>query len=103
MEVAAIDPHQLVRLDSKSAPRARSFRERTEVRLLCVSDACALDARCALVPDHEHASANVDEGISQEHVGSDAQTDDLVVRDAFESRGKYDCLRSPHAHVRTST
>ena len=44
MEVAAIDPHQLVRLDSKSAPRARSFRERTEVRLVCVSDACALDA-----------------------------------------------------------
>ena len=45
---AALDPHLLVRLDSKSAPRARSFRERTEVRLLCVSDACALDALAAL-------------------------------------------------------
>ena len=44
MEAAALDLHLLVRLDSKSAPRARSFRERTEVRLLCVSDACALDA-----------------------------------------------------------
>ena len=42
MEAAAINPHQLVRLDAKSAPRAHSFRERTEVRLLCVSDACAL-------------------------------------------------------------
>ncbi len=72
MEAAALDLHLLVRLDSKSAPRARSFRERTEVRLLCVSDACALDARCALVPDHEHASANVDEGIRQEHVGTRA-------------------------------
>ena len=48
MEAAAIDPHLLVRLDSKSAPRARSFRERTEVRLLCVSDACALDALALL-------------------------------------------------------
>ena len=44
MEAAAINPHQLVRLDAKSASRTRLFRERTEVRLLCVSDACALDA-----------------------------------------------------------
>ena len=58
MEAAVIDPHQLVRLDSKSAPRARSFRERTEVRLLCVSDACALDALAHLcltmsTPQHQ--------------------------------------------------
>ena len=48
MAAIALDPHLLVRLDSKSAPRARSFRERTEVRLLCVSDACALDALALL-------------------------------------------------------
>ena len=43
----------------------------------------------------------LDEVISQEHVGSDSQTDNVVVRDAFESRGNYDCLRAPHAQVRT--
>ena len=102
MEAAAIDPHQLVRLDAKSAPRARSFRERTEVRLLCVSDACALDARCALVPDHEHASANVDEVIRQEHVGSDVPASFLVPLDALGSRGKDDCLRTPPLCARVS-
>ena len=65
------------------------------MRLLCVSDTCALDARCALVPDHEHASANVDEGIRQEHVGSDVPASFLVPRDALGSRGKDDCLRTP--------
>ena len=44
MAAIALDPHQLVRLDSKSTPRARSFREWVRGALLCVSDACALDA-----------------------------------------------------------
>ena len=48
MAASALDPHILVRLDSKSIPRAHSFRERGRGALLCVSDACA--DRCALVP-----------------------------------------------------
>ena len=47
------------------------------------------------MPDHEHASAKVDEGIRQEHAGSDVPAAFLVPLDAFESRGKDDCLRTP--------
>jgi len=36
MAAIALDPHLLVRLDSKSTPRARSFRERVRGALLCV-------------------------------------------------------------------
>ena len=39
MAASALDPHLLVGLDAKSTPCARSFRERAEVCLLCVSDA----------------------------------------------------------------
>ena len=53
MAASALDPHLLVGLDAKSTPRARSFRERAEVCLLCVSDACLLDApACLLSPRH---------------------------------------------------
>ena len=53
MAASALDPHLLVGLDAKSTPRARSFRERAEVCLLCVSDACLLDApACLLSPWH---------------------------------------------------
>ena len=45
MAKASLDVVTLVRLDSKSTPRVRSFRERAEVCLLCVCDACA--DRCA--------------------------------------------------------
>ena len=48
MAASALDPHILVRLDSKSIPRSRSFRERGRGAFLCVSDACA--DHCALVP-----------------------------------------------------
>ena len=44
MAASVLDPYVLVRSDSKSAPRARSFRERAEVRHLCVYDACTPDA-----------------------------------------------------------
>ena len=48
MATLSLDPHLLVRLDSKSAPRARSFRERCRGALRCVWR--RLCARCALVP-----------------------------------------------------
>ena len=55
-----------------------------------------------VVPDHEHVSANVDEGIRQEHVGSDVPAAFLVPLDALESRGKDDCLRTPPLCARVS-
>ena len=58
MAAIALDPHRLVRSYSKSAPRARSFRERAEVCVLCVSGACAFDARVSNFSHHEHASAD---------------------------------------------
>ena len=75
MAAIALDPHQLVRSDSKITPRARSFRERVRGALLCVSDACARDALRAS-PRHfcltTMPSAIVDKVISQDQVGSDA-------------------------------
>ena len=47
------------------------------------------------MPDHEHASAKVDESIRQEHAGSHVPAAFLVPLDALESRGKDDCLRTP--------
>ena len=51
----ALDLHRLSRSYSKSTPRARSFRERAEVCVLCVSGACAFDAPVSLFSHHEHA------------------------------------------------
>ena len=54
------------------------------------------------MPDHEHTSAKVDEGIRQEHVGSKVPAAFLVPLDALESRGKDDCLRTPPLCARVS-
>ena len=68
---------------------------------MCLRCLCARCA-CALVPDHEHASAKVDESIRQEHAGSHVPAAFLVPLDALESRGKDDCLRTPPLCARVS-
>ena len=78
MATLSLDPHLLVRLDAKSTPRVRSFRERVRDALLCVLDACALDApACLLSP--WHTTKRIAFGlISQEHVPCwQARTDSL--------------------------
>ena len=99
MAASVLDPHVLVRSDSKSAPRPRSFRERAEVRHLCVYDACTLDALVHLhlimsrLPHDSYAL------ISQDHVDSDASTASRTAPDALTRRNKDDCLRAPHARA----
>ena len=63
-----------------------------------------LCARCAivLVAHHEHAAPRADKVVSQESVGSDALAAFVLPLDAFESRGKDDCLRAPRPCARVS-
>ena len=88
MAKASLDVVTLVRLDSKSTPRVRSFRERAEVCLLCVCDACA--DRCAFVSALSRARQLCcrDPLGSQKHVGMHAPTAFRMRLDASNKRGK---------------
>ena len=89
MAASALDPHLLVGLDAKSTPRARSFRERAEVCLLCVSDACLLDApACLLSPWHTTKRITFGSSDRQKEDSRDAPTRLLAALDASSSRGQ---------------
>ena len=98
-----LDPHVLVRSDSKSAPRARSFRERAEVRHLCVQGACTLDALvhlCLIMSGLAHDSCAL---ISQDHVDSDASTASrTLARRRTRSLGEIKMIACAH-HTRART
>ena len=64
MAAIALDPHRLARSYSKSTPRARSFRERAEACLLCVSYACAFDGSLRLSLTMSTAAPMLDEVIT---------------------------------------
>ena len=76
--------------------RAGTRRASLRLRRLC--------ARCAraLVPHQRARSAAPDKVERQESVGSDALAAFVVPLDAFESRGKDDCLRAPPSCARVS-
>ena len=88
MATLSLDVVILVRSDTKSTPRVRSFRERVRGALLCVRDACA--DRCAFEPALSMSTAafQLERLISQKQMCSDAPTAFRMRLDASSSRGK---------------
>ena len=106
MAASSLDPHVLVCLDSKSAPRARSFRERvwSECEVRCFASAMPVRSmRPRAGSEHEHSIADSVSAHQPKSMSAATHRQPMLLRSVCSNaEGMRIPVRSSSAHARDS-